>query len=279
MYLGFSCCKSLAMDVGSHHLYSATNSPTIIESRPRSGTDPATCLQVFKSHWAQVLSVMTGVTNNSLAPSAASVQRSAVEAANVVIRYADQMALLLIEEDSSDTLQGPILQYMIEDDVLQVLVAWTLKQSVNGSRLKSHHLYMFEMIIMQSKQEVLVHKPIIKPMLELMASCEQHPDKSIEKQLVSVLKQLCIAVSRNSALLEALFSADMDQGAAKFLVFSLLIPYIHCEGGVGQEAREGLLLIMSLSARHHNIGHYIAQNSDFCPVSQIYVSFCNKKAD
>ena len=255
------------MDVGSHHLYGSTGSPTIVEGRPRSGTDPDTCLQVFKSHWTQVCSVMTGVVNGHLAPSAASVQRSALEAANTVIRYVDQMALLLVEEESDSGAQGPILQFMIEDDVLQTLVTWTLKQSVSSNRLRSHHLCMFDMIIMQSKQDILVHKPVIKPILQLIASCENHPEKVIEKQLVSVLKQLCIAVSQNSALLEVLFSADMDQGAAKFLVFSLLIPYIHCEGPIGQEAREALLLIMSLSAKHQHIGQYIAENSDFCPVS------------
>lgn len=62
-------------------------------------------------------------------------------------------------------------------------------------------------------------------------------------------------------------STDTDHGPARFLIFSLLIPYIHREGPVGQKARDALLLIMTLSARHPHIGHYIANNSDFCPVS------------
>ena len=89
----------------------------------------------------------------------------------------------------------------------------------------------------------------------------------IEKHLILLLHQLCVSVTQNTHILELLFNASSEQGPAKFLMFSLLIPYVHREGSIGQQARDALLLIMALSARHENIGLYIAENSDFCPVS------------
>ena len=72
---------------------------------------------------------------------------------------------------------------------------------------------------------------------------------------------------QETVILESFFSTEADHGPAKFLIFSLLIPYIHREGPIGQRARDALLLLMTLSAIHPHIGHYIADNSDFCPVS------------
>ena len=77
---------------------------------------------------------------------------------------------------------------------------------------------------------------------------------------------LCVCVTQNTQILELLFNAGAEHGPAKFLVFSLLIPYVHREGVIGQQARDALLLIMALSNTRQSIGVYIAEHSDFCPV-------------
>ena len=261
-----------ATSVAASTGYGSTTGTTVVGARPRSGTDPETCLEVFKSHWAQMMAVMNGLNNNV---SAGGVTRSPQESVNTVVRYLDQMVLLLVEEEGDNGAQGPILQFMLEEDILNKLIKWSAKQVQHGDRLKLHHLKMFDMIIAQSRQQICVHKPMIRPMLQLLASCEEHPDKNIEQHLILVLHQLCVALSQNTSLLEVLFSASSDQGPTKFLIFSLLIPYIHREGAIGQQARDAFLLIMALSARHDHIGQYIAQNSDFCPVS-ILLSYCMK---
>ena len=71
--------------------------------------------------------------------------------------------------------------------------------------------------------------------------------------------------------MELLFNASADHGPTKFLMFSLLMPYVHYEGSVGQQARDALLLIMALSAKHQRIGVYIAEHSDFCPVCLLFL--------
>lgn len=54
------------------------------------------------------------------------------------------------------------------------------------------------------------------------------------------------------------------------MIFSLLLPFVHREGGIGQQARDALLLCMALSASHTSVGQYIAQHSNFCPVSSLF---------
>lgn len=51
-----------------------------------------------------------------------------------------------------------------------------------------------------------------------------------------------------------------------FIIFSLLIPYVHREGSLGHQARDALLLCMALSQKNSNIGIYIAKYSSMCPV-------------
>lgn len=259
-----------------------------VVNRPRTNTDPQTCFEVFKSHWSQAWVIISKVSNtsNTVGQSHSSnnvaTNRSPQQEVDTVLRYVDQMMLLLVEEEDQDGAQGPILQYMLEEDLLTKLFQWSNLQLEYADRLKYHHLKTVDLLISQARQLLLVHKPIIRPLLQLLTSCEEHPNSNIEQHLILVLHQLCVAVTQNTHLLELLFSASSDQGSAKFLIFSLLIPYIHHEGSIGQQARDALLLIMALSSRLEHIGQYIAQHSDFCPVSTStlmlktnYIQFCS----
>lgn len=132
-------------------------------------------------------------------------------------------------------------------------------------------LRMYELLISQSRQLLLIHRPVIRPLLRLLLACAEQMSNSgseeLEFRLVLVLHQICTCISQETVILESFFSTEANHGPAKFLIFSLLIRYIHREGPIGQRARDALLLLMTLSARHPHIGHYIAENSDFCPVS------------
>jgi len=49
----------------------------------------------------------------------------------------------------------------------------------------------------------------------------------VEAELVLLLNQLCVALVKDPSVLELFFHTSEDQGAANFLLFSLLIPYTH----------------------------------------------------
>ncbi|PSN55373.1 hypothetical protein C0J52_01825 [Blattella germanica] len=74
----------------------------------------------------------------------------------------------------------------------------------------------------------------------------------------------CLDYLLSENLLDKLFAWSIHTG--RFVIFTLLIPFVHREGGIGQQARDALLLCMSLSKKNENVGSYIAEHSNVCPV-------------
>lgn len=83
-----------------------------------------------------------------------------------------------------------------------------------------------------------------------------------------IFHQVCVSMARQPVVLEMLFqAAPAQQGSTNLLIFSLLVPFIHRDGAIGQQARDALLLVMAASASHEAVARHIAENSYFCPVS------------
>ncbi|KAI8798829.1 FTS and Hook-interacting protein [Biomphalaria glabrata] len=228
-------------------------------------TDPNTCLEVFQNHWKQALAVISCQDKKS----SLSNGRATPDGVATVLSNLEHMVTLLVNEDDDGGLPGPILKCVLSTELLESFCDWCALNVPVHEKLRLQQLRLFELIISQSKQLLLVHKPVIKPLLKLLiavSDSQEINNGELEFKLVLVLHQICICISQQSLILESFFSTDTDHGPARFLIFSLLIPYIHREGPVGQRARDALLLIMTLSARHPHIGQYIANNSDFCPV-------------
>ncbi|XP_062576327.1 FHF complex subunit HOOK-interacting protein 1B-like isoform X2 [Saccostrea cucullata] len=244
---------------------SGQSSDDSAEARSRADTDPQTCLEVFQNHWKQALSIIkrgNGSTNS---------QVCSTDEQEAVLQNVEQMINLLVGEvgldENGQGMPGPILHYLLEEDIFDQFCNWCHYNSMNGDKLKCEQLRIFEQLISQSQQLLLIHKAIIQPLLRLLYLCAEGSKTSdIESRLVLVLHQLCVCISQETVILESFFNASTNHGPTKFLIFSLLIPYIHREGKVGQQARDALLLIMTISARNPHIGLYIAENSDFCPV-------------
>lgn len=244
---------------------SGQSSDDSAEIRSRADTDPQTCLEVFQNHWKQALSIIKKGNGSTSSQGCNSDEQEAV------MQNVEQMINLLVGEvgldESGQGMPGPILHYLLEEDIFDQFCNWCHYNSSNGDKLKCEQLRIFEQLISQSQQILLIHKAIIQPLLRLLYLCAEGSKTSdVESRLVLVLHQLCVCISQETVILESFFNASTNHGPTKFLIFSLLIPYIHREGKVGQQARDALLLIMTISARNPHIGLYIAENSDFCPV-------------
>ncbi|KAL0985517.1 hypothetical protein UPYG_G00157910 [Umbra pygmaea] len=226
--------------------------------------DPETCLIVFENHWRQVSWVL-----EQRDPSGSSDDLTAVR------NHTDQMLCLLAEErpgevgEGNTPPMGPILQLVVTESVLERVVQWHLRRGLDpdsqGALLK-----LFEMLIGQSHQPLLQHKAVLQPLLALLGACAEPLlgcPPSLENSLVLLLNQICVWMARAPAVLELLFrSAPAQQGPTNLLIFSLLVPFIHRDGAIGQQARDALLLVMATSANNHSVARYIAENSYFCPV-------------
>ncbi|XP_076012364.1 FHF complex subunit HOOK-interacting protein 1B [Genypterus blacodes] len=228
--------------------------------------DPETCLMVFQNHWRQVSWVL-----EQHEPSSSSDDLTAVR------NHTDQMLCLLAEErptEGSDGVanmppMGPILELVVTENILERLVQWHLSRGLDpdsqGALLK-----LFEMLIGQSQQPLLQHKAIVHPLLHLLRACadpELGCPLALENSLVLLLNQVCVSMARQPVVLEMLFqAASAQQGSTNLLIFSLLVPFIHRDGAIGQQARDALLLVMAASASHKDVARYISENSYFCPV-------------
>ncbi|XP_074480025.1 FHF complex subunit HOOK-interacting protein 1A-like [Sebastes fasciatus] len=250
------------------------------------GVDPETCMIVFKNHWAQVvkilekhepgrsgsgaLSFLSGHASGGGGGSGAlRLGPIPADEASAVQNYVEHMLFLLMEEEAGQGgAMGPILEFVVVEGVMERLFLWSLRRQFTED-MKLEQLRMYQMLLSQARQPLLHHKPVLRPLMMLLASCAGPGTDSggvVEAELVLLLNQLCVALVRDPSVLELFFHTSEDQGAANFLLFSLLIPYTHRQGSVGQQARDALLLIMSLSASDPRVAQHIAENTYFCPV-------------
>ncbi|OPJ75299.1 protein FAM160A1 [Patagioenas fasciata monilis] len=227
------------------------------------GVDPETCMIVFRTHWAQVLKILE--KHDPLKNTQAKYGAISPDEASTVQNYVEHMLFLLIEERAKDASMGPILEFVVSENIMEKLFLWSLRREFTDET-KIEQLKMYEMLVTQSHQPLLHHKPILKPLMMLLSSCSGTTTPTVETELVVLLNQLCSIIAKDPSILELFFHTSEDQGAANFLIFSLLIPFIHREGTVGQQARDALLFIMSLSAENNLVANHIAENTYFCPV-------------
>nr|XP_008110184.1 PREDICTED: protein FAM160A1 [Anolis carolinensis]XP_008110185.1 PREDICTED: protein FAM160A1 [Anolis carolinensis] len=227
------------------------------------GVDPETCMIVFKTHWAQVIKILE--KHDPLKNVQAKYGVIPPDEASTVQNYVEHMLFLLIEEQAKDAAMGPILEFVVTENIMEKLFLWSLRREFTDE-MKIEQLKMYEMLVTQSHQPLLHHKPILKPLMMLLSSCSGTTTPAVEIDLVVLLNQLCSILAKDPSILELFFHTSEDQGAANFLIFSLLIPFIHRDGTVGQQARDALLFIMSLSAENSVVANYIVENTYFCPV-------------
>ncbi|KAM6098933.1 FHF complex subunit HOOK-interacting protein 1B isoform 2-T3 [Theristicus caerulescens] len=217
--------------------------------------DPETCLMVFKNHWSQVLRILE---RRGCKP--------APDDLSAVRNNTYQMLNLLAEDrPRGEAARGPILEFVASENLLERLLCWHLQGDFTEER-KVEQLKLYEMLISQARQPLLRHKPVLTPLLRLLSLCAEPTSAPLENSLVLLLNQLCVSVAKEPSILELFFHSHTDQGPANLIIFSLLIPFIHHEGVLGQQARDALLLIMAMSASNHAVAKSITDNSYFCPI-------------
>ncbi|XP_013877610.1 protein FAM160A1 isoform X2 [Austrofundulus limnaeus] len=248
------------------------------------GVDPETCMMVFKNHWVQVVKILekhepgrsssralSFLSGHHSSSGSGPVRLGPIPAdeASAVQNYVEHMLFLLMEEEAGrGGSMGPILEFVVLEGVMERLFLWSLRRQFTED-MKLEQLRMYQMLLSQAKQPLLHHKPVLRPLMMLLTSCAGAAADGggvVEAELVQLLNQVCVALVKDPSVLELFFHTSQDQGAANFLLFSLLIPYTHRQGLVGQQARDALLLIMSLSASEPRVAQHIADNTYFCPV-------------
>ncbi|XP_077615664.1 FHF complex subunit HOOK-interacting protein 1B isoform X4 [Crocuta crocuta] len=229
--------------------------------------DPETCLMVFKNHWSQVVRIL-----ERQGPRAAP---GGADDLSAVRNHTYQMLTLLVEDravPSAPMAPGPLLEFALREDLLTRVLVWQLQWDELGDGVeerRAEQLKLFEMLVSEARQPLLRHGPVREALLTLLDACGRPVPSSpaLDEGLVLLLSQLCVCLAREPSLLEFFLQPPPEPGAApRLLLFSRLVPFVHREGTLGQQARDALLLLMALSAGSPTVGRYIADHSYFCPV-------------
>jgi len=230
-------------------------------------------LEVTESHWNTASSVL--LRNSSAWHD---------DDWTVVLRFCDEVVAALEADDHNTYLR--LTDFLLSSEVLEKLVTCLVppvKSTSQGrsERLRSCLLRLFDLLLSQSSEaSLLTERRLTKPLLRLLAMCGDTSGDPVDGHLIAVLHQLCVGITQYPAVLDLLFggdvtgkieevengAADAEKTSSQFLVFSLLVPFVHREGRAAQQARDDLLLIMSLSSALSSISRHIIDNSDFCPV-------------
>ncbi|KOX70165.1 hypothetical protein WN51_04905 [Melipona quadrifasciata] len=193
-----------------------------------------------------------------------------------VVNHVDQMITLLVLElrdfnfynnyrQSTTATHSPCLEYLLSENLLVKLYDWNKYSGRYNNAVRLEQLKLYELLISHNGT-LLAHEPVARPLLRLLEDCANDiMPLEVEGKLVVLLNQLCVALMQNMALLDLFFHSTAI-GKNKFIIFTLLIPYVHREAGVGQQARDSMLLCMSLSKKNDEVGLYIADHSNICPV-------------
>ena len=206
------------------------------------------------------------------------------ERCNILVYHLNEIVSVVVDEKDGDP--GPCLQYVLDEHVFQKVFTWSASNKNYVKDMKREQLRLFRNLIEKGRAPLLIYEQVWKPLLYLLHSCVNNISSDMEEHFVAVLKGLCVSVNRDIALLDLFFLDNHHHTQiAKLSVFSLLIPFVHREGNVGNWARDAMLLCMALSSVDTRLGAYIAEETDFCPVSNIFVlpprlifgskSYCN----
>ncbi|OAD54158.1 hypothetical protein WN48_08288 [Eufriesea mexicana] len=235
---------------------------------PPKDADPSACYDSFCKHWQQAYEIILRTSP----PKGICNQDDVLG----VVNHVDQMVTLLVLElrdfnfynnyrQSTTATHSPCLEYLLSENLLVKLYDWNRHSGRFNNAVRLEQLKLYELLVSHSGT-LLAHEPVARPLLRLLEDCANDiMPLEIEEKLVVLLNQLCVALMQNMALLD-LFFHPTALGKNKFIIFTLLIPYVHREGGVGQQARDSMLLCMSLSKKNDEVGMYIADHSNICPV-------------
>ncbi|XP_076182942.1 FHIP family protein AGAP011705 isoform X2 [Ptiloglossa arizonensis] len=235
---------------------------------PPKDADPSACYNSFCKHWQQAYEIILHTSPPKGIPNQDDVLG--------VVNHIDHMVTLLVLElrdsysynnyrQSTTATHSPCLEYLLSENLLVKLYDWSIHTGRFNNAVRLEQLKLYELLVLHNSI-LLAHEPVARPLLRLLENCANDiMPLEVEKKLVVLLNQLCVTLMQNMALLDLFFHPTAVE-KNKFIIFSLLIPHVHREGGVGQQARDAMLLCMSLSKKNDEVGVYIADHSNICPV-------------
>ena len=240
---------------------------SVPETRPVARQQPV-YYEVFRDHWKQALNIFNKSLIND--DDIQIVKSNLNQMINLLLDELNNLNSYLslkptnLDDINETTNYGPIWDFVFKTNIFETIFLWSLSYPEYLFDLKFEQLKYYESLIyqMQANEQtnLLLQTQINKPLFSLLNHCSSHNSELIEKLMISVLNQLCVCICKNANLLEIFFQQaklmstqqslnqqrneqmfnlsksamiSTNSSTSKFFIFSLLIPYIHKEGCLG----------------------------------------------
>nr|CAH8852676.1 unnamed protein product [Trichobilharzia regenti] len=231
---------------------------------------PSGSIQEFYDHWDCCKSIINDSNNTVLS----------IAKIESVFNHVGKIILLVVDEhfscksEQNTVLQGSYLEAVLHNNIFQSLLIWieaspTLKDDKSLSTrdvLRRNLIIAFEQLITQSRQNVLLHRPILQPLCQLLFKLSSQLRSGYDQIYGRLLHSVCVLLCRNYQLLEFSRQLCKEIFNQPYMIFSLLVPLVHRNDTLGDSARDSFLLIFAISKKDDQLGQYLAYESDICPV-------------
>ena len=224
-------------------------------------------------HWRTLEALMTSkITEPSLIND---LQRKMLDIADIVVEEETELSSQLSLNEGQIT---PCLEYLLNIDALQSLVECTQREQEYSTQLKDAVMKFIIQLISLSKQPILIHNQLLRPLLRLLEASQSTESKEYSATVVSLVFLIWSCIERDATLI-TLFEGGSGSGqpcpSSRFPLVDLLMDHIHLDGDVGQWTRGAFLAILRVCAMPagRGVGEYL-EKSVFCQVCGVCVCVC-----
>ncbi|XP_060866119.1 FHIP family protein AGAP011705 isoform X2 [Metopolophium dirhodum] len=222
--------------------------------------DLSACFDSFNKHWQQTFEII-----DRFQTSKGVIKYDDIVA---VINHLNQLIklLLLDVQSAKSTNQSRCLEYFLRNQLLEKLYSWSLKTDKFKNYLKLEQLKVYGVLLSKLRgHQLLSNDSILNPLILILNSYDGDClSVEIEKHLVTVLRQFCVVLSHQPSILCNVLKDNTKN--SKCVILSLLMAFIHRDGSIGEEARDALLIFVSLSRQNDTLADIITSRSNVSPV-------------
>ena len=173
-----------------------------------------------------------------------------------------------LEQSTSNGCTSECLELFLSENMLEKAYLFSSRQRIYCSEVRLALLNFSTSLLSCSGPPLFIHQQVLRPLNRLLRACEMAHDHWLDSSLVTLLHQMCILIQENESLLDLFFTVGGGQVPSKFIVFTLLVRYIHDLSEVGMRARDAMLLCLSIAGRspHSSLCDFIITYTEFCQV-------------
>ena len=160
------------------------------------------------------------------------------------------------------------LEYFLSENMLEKTYLFSSRQRLYCSEVRVGLLNFCTSLLTCSGPPLFIHQQVLRPLTRLLRACEMAHDQWLDSSLVALLQQICILIQENESLLDLFFTVGSGKVPSKFLVFTLLVRYMHSLSEAGMRARDAMLYCLSVAGRspHSSLCDFIITDTEFCQV-------------